>query len=40
MSGEEKTKLFAQDFIEGSVLFLDEEMIAEIKKKDNGHILK
>ena len=35
VSGEEKTKLLARDFIEESVLLLDEEFIADIKKKEN-----
>jgi len=35
VSGEEKTKLLARDFIEESVLLLDEEFIAEIKRKEN-----
>ena len=37
VSGEEKTKLLARDFMEESVLLLDEEFIAEIKKKENKH---
>ena len=37
VSGEEKTKLLARDFIEESVLLLDEEFIADTKKKENKH---
>ena len=35
VNGEEKSKVLAQDFVEESVLMLDEDFIAMVKHKDN-----